>query len=333
MTGLAMRAAMVPVTSRVRAYFAPVNRNADSPTIFNPAKYSGFDLDAPPAPWISVGAIANFARSSGTATETLLAGSPPASTFQYRCALSALIEFDFRDWGKLQMALAAGVQHLNVLAAEPSADPQPSGGTPLAPVALLPGSNASEIIFGPGAVDTFAPGDILAIDVDYNQETGFVGTGVSAAFVRDPMDVQRDANYTRRVTFNVARIAQKTTTSVLLSQALIGGPPLAGAGAQKVVAFVDREGGSFFQEWSALFVFEEQAGGRVCFYYPRLSPTTPNKKFESGFPREKTIPIADPIEALTLHAAFTALPFNDRADGEKVLSYRYYFPVASAAVY
>src|SRR5258708_38095138 len=49
------------------------------------------------------------------------------------------------------------------------------------------------------------------------------------------------------------------------------GAPAAGASAQVVVAFVDREGGSFFQEWSALFVAEEESGGRVCFYYPRLS--------------------------------------------------------------
>ena len=59
----------------------------------------------------------------------------------------------------------------------------------------------------------------------------------------------------------------------VLAQPLLGGAPAAGASAQVVVAFVDREGGSFFQEWSALFVAEEESGGRVCFYYPRLSPT------------------------------------------------------------
>ena len=63
-------------------------------------------------------------------------------------------------------------------------------------------------------------------------------------------------------------------SSLLLAQPLLGGAPAAGVGAQKVVAFVDREGGSFFQEWSGLFVAEEDSGGRVCFYYPRLGPTT-----------------------------------------------------------
>ncbi len=333
MTGTAVRAAMVPVTNKVRAYFAPVDRSAQSPTIFDPARYGRFELDAPPTPWISVGWIANFERSSSTKTEILAAGSPAGGAVQYRPAVSAQVEFDFREWGKLQMALAAGVQHMNVLASDPNADPQPCGGTPLAPVAILPGSSASEMVFGAGAVDAFAPGDILAVDVDYNQEIGFVGTGVKAAYIHDPLDVQRDANYVRRVTFNVARVAQKTATSVLLSQPLIAGAPAEGAAAQKVVAFLAREGGSFFQEWSALFVFQEQAGGRVCFYYPRLSPVTPYKKLEAGFPRETGIPVADTIEALALHAAFTAWPFSDRVDGEKVLSYRYYFPAASSAVY
>jgi hypothetical protein len=33
---------------------------------------------------------------------------------------------------------------------------------------------------------------------------------------------------------------------------------------------VDREGGSFYQEWSALFVMEGSQGERIFFHYPRL---------------------------------------------------------------
>jgi len=39
-----------------------------------------------------------------------------------------------------------------------------------------------------------------------------------------------------------------------------------GARVQKVVAFVDRDGDSFLQEWSALFALEEASGGRVYFF-------------------------------------------------------------------
>ena len=37
-----------------------------------------------------------------------------------------------------------------------------------------------------------------------------------------------------------------------------------------VVGFCDREGSSFFQEWSAVFVGEGQQGERVIWHYPRL---------------------------------------------------------------
>ena len=33
---------------------------------------------------------------------------------------------------------------------------------------------------------------------------------------------------------------------------------------------MDREGGSYFQEWSAVFALPEDSGGRIFFYYPRL---------------------------------------------------------------
>ena len=47
--------AVAPVTRRVRAYFAPVNRAAGVPALFDAAQTGGFTLDAPPAPWIDLG--------------------------------------------------------------------------------------------------------------------------------------------------------------------------------------------------------------------------------------------------------------------------------------
>jgi hypothetical protein len=200
-------------------------------------------------------------------------------------------------------------------------------------VAVLPGSTAGEIILGAGAVDAFSAGDVLAIDADYQQQTGYVGTGIAAAYVKDPADVLRDTNYIRRVTFNVGRVAEKTATSMLLAQPLLGGTPPAGASVQKVVAFVDREGGSFFQEWSALFVAEEECGGRVCFHYPRLSPSTGLASVAGGFRREEPVAIAAPMASMALHAAFRAFPHTDENDGELVLCYRSYFPAEMAALY
>jgi hypothetical protein len=95
------------------------------------------------------------------------------------------------------------------------------------------------------------------------------------------------------------------------------------------MAFVDREGGAFLQQWSGLFVAEEESGGRVCFFYPILSPCTVKPDWE----RESLTTIQKPIGGLALRASFTALPTLDGNDGAVVLCYRSYFPASGAAVY
>lgn len=333
-TNYANRSAMVPISRRVRAYFAPVERTSESPAIFDPGKSGIFAPDAPPAPWIDLGWIDNFQRMSLTPTDAVHPGARGTGTVQFRGALDARVEFDFRDWGKLQMALAGGSEHMNVLAPDPNAAAVPSGGAPLPAVAVMPGSSGGEVIVGAGAVGSLATGDIVAVDADYQQQIGYVGSGISAAYVVDPAAVNRDPDYVRRVTFNVGRVAQLTATSLLLAQPLLAGVPQPGWGVQKVIAFVDREGGGFFQEWSALFMAQEDAGGRVCFYYPRLSPTSSAKSAQSSaFERESVVDVAKPISALALHAAFLAMPHTDENDGHAALCYRSYFPPPMAALY
>jgi hypothetical protein len=337
MTSFAIRGGMVPVGQRVRAYFAPVNRATEVPTLFDPGKSGAFVLDTPPAPWIDLGWIDNFQRVSLTPSEPLRAGVRGAAAAQFRGVLDARIEFDFREWGKLQMALAGGSEHMNVLASDANAPAQPSGGPSLSAIAVLPGSSAGEVIVGAGAIASFSVGDVIAVDADYQQEIGYVGSGISAAYVKNSTDVNQDANYIRRVTFNLGRVAQLTATSLLLAQPLLGGTPASGAGVQKVIAFVDREGGAFFQEWSALFIAGDASGGRICFHYPRLSPATSLHPGMSTVPppflREQAIEVAKPTVAMALHAAFMALPHTDENDGQIAVCYRSYFPAAMSALY
>jgi hypothetical protein len=321
---------MVPVTRQMRAYFAPVDRANETPTIFDPGTCGLFPLNAPPAPWVDLGWIENFARWYDTPTDVVRAGAKSLPVGQFRGALEARVEFDFCQWGKLQMALACGSEHMNVLAPLGGiGSPAPSGGTPAPSVAVLAGSTASELVFGPGNVSGFPVGSLIAVDADYQQQVGYVGSGIAAAYVSDPTLVRRDPNYVRRVTFNVGRVAELTATSVLLAQPLVGGVPAAGASAQVVVGFVDREGGTFFQEWSALFVAEEESGGRVCFYYPRLSAG----KTAGKAVREDFAAIKKPLSAISLRGSFLALPYIDGNDGQTVLCYRSYFPAGMAAVY
>ena len=156
MSTSSLRPAMVPITRRVRAYFAPVNRQTETPAVFDPGKHGAFPLDAPPAPWLDLGWIDHFQRFCNTSTEALRSSVRGSTVAQFRGPLDARVEFDFREWGKLQMALASGSEHMNVLASDPSANAQPSGGTPVGAVAVLPGSTATEVVVGTGTVDTFA---------------------------------------------------------------------------------------------------------------------------------------------------------------------------------
>lgn len=330
-----LRAAMVPVMRQMRAYFAPVNRVTETPTIFDPGLCGVFALNSPPPPWLDLGWVENFERWYDMPTGVVRSGAKALPAAQFRGSLEARVGFDFRQWGKLQMALAGGSEHMNVLApAGGSATPAPSGGTPAPGVAVLGGSTASELVFGTGVGSAFSVGCLIAVDVDYQQQIGYVGSGIAAAYVGNAAAVNQDANYVRRVTFNVGRVAEVTATSVVLAQPLLGGVPAAGASAQVVIAFVDREGGSFFQEWSALFVAQQESGGRVCFYYPRLSPNPGGASNSAGkFLREDLAKIEKPLSAISLRASFLALPFIDTNDGQAVLCYRSYFPAGMAAAY
>ena len=303
-----MKATMTPVSRKVRAYFAPVDRASGTPTPFDPA--IAFDFDAPPAPWIALGDVVKFQRSGTTKVTPLVAGLKGATVGQCRSVLGTRVGADFLQWGKLQMALAAGSQHTNVLAGSP--------------VAVFAGSSTSELVLGAGAVDAFNVGDLVACDVDYQQQTGYIGSPIAGTYVKDPADVNRDRDYLRRVTFNVGRVASKTATALELAQSLIGGAPATGASVQKVVAFADREGGSFFQDWSALFTLEPESGGRVCFYYPRVQACAGSA--------EKALPF-DTFEANALHMELIALPVTDTVDREQVVCYRTYYPATGADVY
>ena len=75
MSNVVVRPAMVAVSRRVRAYFAPFDRTANRPAIFDPGKHGAFLLDAPPSPWIDLGEIEKFQRTSGTEVQAMIAGT------------------------------------------------------------------------------------------------------------------------------------------------------------------------------------------------------------------------------------------------------------------
>jgi hypothetical protein len=317
--------APAPVARRVRAYFAPVNRATQTPVLFDPAEQGRFSLDAPSAPWISLGWIQEFVRKSAGKTTQVLAGIPAGTLEQVRETLEAQISFQFLSWTKLTMALATGSQHMNLLAAASGAPLAADGAQAAAAVTVQAGSTAAFVALAAADAAKFAAGSIIALDADYTGQTGFVGSPVSGAYVRSALS---DVDYIRRVTFNVALVAQVSSAGLTLAEPLPGGAPTTGSKLQAVTGFVDREGGSFYQEWSAVFVVEGSQGERIFFHYPRLQTMAGAE--ETAIPLDNKHKAG--LERVLLKGQFLALPVIDPLDGERVLCYRSFLPAAHALV-
>ena len=318
----ARRSQMAPAARAVRAYAAPIDRSDGIVAPFDPAAQGQFDLEQPPAPWIDLGWVENFQRAATTKFEALRTGPSSSITAQYRTQPEAHVEFDLLSWGKLQLALSAGTQQMNVLAEQPGTQPQPSGGVAIPASQVQNGSTQTSIVLTADQLANYSVGDIVAVDVDYTGQTGYLGSGAPGAYLASPLGGSH-IDYVRRITFNISRVCAISSSALQLAEPLLA-LPIAGMGVQRVTAFVDREGSSFFQEWSGLFIVAPDSGGRSCFYYPRLQPAASAAETRQNF--------APPLFSHRLHVSLRALPTTDTNDNETVLCYRSYFPAANAAV-
>jgi hypothetical protein len=309
--------AMPPITRRVRAYFAPVDRVNRVATIFDPSVNGQFSLSAPPAPWIDLGWIEDFSRKSLSKISGPAIGSPAVTEFQVKESIDASVSFRFKTWSKLTMALASGSQHMNLLAPVAGAAANASGSQAITAISLsATGSTATVLAMSSTA--GFTAGCIVAVDNDYVGQTGFVGSGVYASYVQSAAAVNSDPDYLRRVTFNVARVSVAAATGLQLAEPLIAGTPANTMRVQSVLGFVDREGGSFFQEWSALFVMPGEQGERILYYYPRLQALAGSAEAATG--------LTSPLERIALAASFRAMPVTDANDGQQAVCFRSFLP-------
>ena len=323
-TGVGVVAAVAPVTRRVRAYFAPVNRSTGVPTLFDAAQQGRFELHAPPTPWVDLGWVRGFARKSETKVNALRVGAPARTVSQVRTEVEATVSLEFETWGKLQGTLASGSQQTNLLTTVSGAILNGSGGVAAAPISLLTGttlvSTASSLNVGVAAAVGFSVGSLIAVDVDYTGQVGYIGAGVSTAYVESASAVSNDVNYVRRVTLNVGVVTAITDGVLQLANPLPAGEPTTGMKVSQLVGFCDREGASFFQEWSALFVMTGAQGDRILIHYPRLQAMQGSTEVEES--------MASPLEKIRLAGLFRALPVKDANDGETVLCFRSYLPAA-----
>ncbi len=219
------------------------------------------------------------------------------------------------------MALASSSEHMNLLAPGSAAALIGSGAKAAAAIALQQGSSAQTLYVAGSPAAPIKVGAIVVVDEDYGNQTGFVGAGVSAAYVQNAGLVGGDPDYVRRVSFNVGRvIAIGADGGLQLATPLPAGAPTTTMKVQLLLGFVDREGGSFFQEWSGLFVQEGVQGDRLFLHYPRLQAAE-----NAG---EVSVALAPSLNMVQPSAKFRALPVIDGNDGAQVLCYRSYFPAS-----
>lgn len=316
-----------PITRRLRAYFAPVNRAAGLPAIFDPAQNGNFNLDAPPSPWLDLGWLDAFERKSGTKISPLRSGAPGFPLSQVRTEIDSFVQVNFLSWGKLQMAVTAGSEQMNLLATTAGAAANGSGGAAGAAIPLLSGSTATFLNIAASELATFSVGQMVSVDIDYTGQTGYVGSGISGSYVSSAGLVHSDLNYVRRVSFNVGRISAVQSTGLQLFQPLIAGAPVAGMSVQPILGFVDREGSNFFHEWSGLFVIPGEQGDRVLLHYPRLQIAS--SATETLKPLGAPLKPVDTLSRVLQGAEFRALPVVDSNDGAQVVCFRSYIPAAA----
>ena len=300
-----------PIMRGIRAYFAPVDRTGMAPVAFDAALLGQFDLNAPPSPWIDLGWVEDFARKCGNKAGVLTQGSPASTAMQLREQTDATVNLRFLHWGKLQMALASGSEHWNLLGED-------------AAVALMMGSTATKLAMSAADAAKFSPGQTVVVDIDYSGQTGYVGSGSSCAHVAKAAAIHGDVDFIRRVSINVARVVASDGSGLQLATPLIAGAPGAGMRVQPIAGFMDREGGTFFQEWSALFVVEAEEGERILYNYPRLQSTTGAQEMIS--------PLTGSLQRVSLAAEFRALPILDARDGQQVLCYRSFLPAVGLPI-
>jgi hypothetical protein len=302
-----------------------VNRSAQTPVLFDPSEQGGFSLDSPPAPWINLGWVQDLSRKSVSKTVPILTGIPSATLEQVRETLQAQVSLQYLSWTKLTMALSTGSQHMNLLAPASGAVPKADGAQAAAAVVIQTGSTSTFVALTSNDASKFSAGSIIVVDIDNTGQTGFVGSPVSGAYLKSSLN---DIDYIRRITFNVALVSQVSSAGLTLAEPLPGGAPAAGLKLQAAKGFMDREGGSFYQEWSALFVLQGSQEERVFLHYPRLQTMVGAE--ESSYPLDAKNKNGQ--KRIILQGQYLALPVNDPLDGERVVCYRSFLPAPNALV-
>lgn len=302
--------------SSMQAYFAPVDRANNITVPFDPGSMGRFALSNPPPGWLGAGQVQRFKRIPQSSLTPVLSGAPAVMKVQVRSAVGEEVQCVFTAWTRMSMVLSAGVQTMNLLNAEAGANANPSGAMASLAEALLSNSTASTLQLA--QTTSIQPGDLVVVDQDYTGQNGYLGVNASGAYLPSASTTM-DADFIRRVSFNVSRVLTVTSGVVALAAPLPAGNPANGMKVSRVMGFVDRQGGAFTPEWSGLFVLDGFQGDRLLLHYPRLQPG-------GGEAPETMQELASGVEQWRPAARLRALPVTDTNDGALSVCFRTYLP-------
>jgi len=351
-----LRKNMLFVGSGWRGFFAPFDYQAaltsttGGPNILDLERQGPFNTNALPAGYSDLGWIKNFKFTNNTKVGQVRSGYRGIVRAQYRGEVGEQCEFQFREFGRQQYKVATGCQMYNLLSSSGTPSTTSPLGSPGSFAAIVMGASgyvASGAVAGQvgkptlyvpsGSGAAFAVNNYVVVDIDYVAGTsGVLGEAGAFAYpnaITDTDWIRKTSDYVARVTAIVTGVGSPVQDALILDQVFVGGgspaatngiPPTTSK-VQIVSGWSARNGGTFIQEWSGLFISDAQDGAQIALYYPHLSIS----QFRGMNPYTiENIGTTD-TTGNELDASFECLGFDDPLDGETVCSYMGYFPNAN----
>lgn len=332
---------MLLVGSGFRGLFAPwdykaaqtnplstASAAAGGPNILDLQVSGPFNFNTPPSGWTDTGWIKEFKTTPQTKIGQVRSGFHGAVRAQYVGQVGEQFEFKFNEYGRLQFKLASGRQVFNILKSTsspstvgPMNSPGPAA-VSMTAYSVVGGTATLTVASASGfAADACGDPVYIVADIDMGACSGIVGENGTFVF---PSAVS-DVDFIRKTSDFVARVQSISGNVLTLDQPFVGGgspaatngTPPAGSKVQQISGWAMREGGSFIQEWSGLFICDSIDGAQIAVYYPHISPN----QFRGH--ADWTLENVGTTDAhgLQMDCMFEALAFDDPIDGDTIVNY------------
>lgn len=329
---------MLLVGSGWRAYFAPYNATLGSakadttqgPKILDLQTLGPIVDSSLPSGWYDLGWIKDYALTPQSQIGKVRSGYLGAVRALYKTSVGEEFTFKFREISKMAYKIATGSQVFNLLKNSATSTVGPLSGSGAQTVAMSSyTANTRALAVPAGSGSLFAAGDYIVCDKDYTANAGGLqGENAIPVFPNQVTDV----DYIRKTSDFVARIDSiSTDTLTLTTPGFIGGGsgdptgnvvPQSGSKIQKIIGFASREGGTFVQEWSGMFVMDHQDGSQTLFYYPHIAIS----QFRNMSSWDLENAGATDTKGYDLESVMESMAFEDPLDGQTVVCYRAFYP-------